>query len=158
MLFQEAEIARALAVLLVAHFDPATQDRPKLRQCLSVFFPTYAAASCMHRHHIARAFRRAARGALGVAPVKKAPVAQVMRFMLQVGSSVFTDMLSALFATHILHAVFALWFGWVCVQPCLTYDPCDARLAGCSLSCPVHAIMLVVMDIVKHMLNPQSST
>ena len=81
---QEAEIAKALAVLLVAHFDPATQNRPRLRQCFSVFFPAYAAASTSHQHHLARAFRRAARGALGMAPVKKAPAPQVMRYMLQV--------------------------------------------------------------------------
>lgn len=81
---QEAEIAKALAVLLVAHFDPATLDRPRLRQCLSVFFPAYAAASSLHQHHLARAFRRAARGALCVAPVKKAPAPQLMRYMLQV--------------------------------------------------------------------------
>ncbi|DBA76941.1 TPA: hypothetical protein ACH3X1_009536 [Trebouxia sp. C0004] len=80
---QEAEIARALAVLFVAHFDPATQDKPRLRQCLSVFFPAYAAASSSHQHHIARAFRRGARGALGVAPIKKAPAPQLMRYMLQ---------------------------------------------------------------------------
>ena len=84
MLCQEAEIARALAVLLVAHFDPATQCKPQLRQCLSVFLPAYAAASASHQHYIARAFRRAARGALGVAPVKKAPAPQLMRYMLQV--------------------------------------------------------------------------
>ena len=71
-------------MLLVAHFDPATQDKPRLRQCLSVFFPAYATAAASHQHHIARAFRRAARGALGVAPVKKAPAPQVMRYMLQV--------------------------------------------------------------------------
>ena len=82
---QEAETARALAVLFVSHFDPATQDKPRLRQCLSVFFPAYAAASSSHQHHIARAFRRAARGALGVAPVKKALAPQLMRYMLQVG-------------------------------------------------------------------------
>lgn len=81
---QEAEIAKALAVLLVAHFDPATHDKPRLRQCLSVFFPAYAAASSLHQHHLARAFRRAARGALGVAAGKKAPAPQVMRYMLQV--------------------------------------------------------------------------
>ncbi|KAL3162049.1 hypothetical protein ABBQ38_009115 [Trebouxia sp. C0009 RCD-2024] len=80
---QEAEIAKALAVLLVAHFDPATHDKPRLRQCLSVFFPAYAAASSLHQHHLARAFRRAARGALGVAAGKKAPAPQVMRYMLQ---------------------------------------------------------------------------
>ena len=83
---QDAEIARALAVLFVAHFDPATQDKPRLRQCLSVFFPAYAAASSSHQHHIARAFRRAARGALGVAPIKKAPAPQLMRYMLQVST------------------------------------------------------------------------
>ena len=81
---QEAEIAKVLAVLLVAHFDPATLHRPRLRQCLSVFFPAYAAASSLHQHHLARAFRRAARGVLGVAPVKKAPAPQIMRYMLQV--------------------------------------------------------------------------
>ncbi len=84
---QDAEIARALAVLFVAHFDPATQDKPRLRQCLSVFFPAYAAASSSHQHHIARAFRRAARGALGVAPIKKAPAPQLMRYMLQVSTA-----------------------------------------------------------------------
>lgn len=88
---QEAEIARALAVLLVAQFDPATQSRPRLRQCLSVFFPAYAAASSLHQHHLARAFRRAARGALGVAPPKKAPAPQVMRYMLQVIYLTVTD-------------------------------------------------------------------
>lgn len=81
---QEAEIARALAVLVVAHFDPATQDRPRLRQCLSVFFPAYAGSSSVYQHHIARAFRRAARGALAVGPIRKAPAPQVMRYMLQV--------------------------------------------------------------------------
>ena len=84
---QDAAIARALAVLFVAHFDPATQDKPRLRQCLSVFFPAYAAASSSHQHHIARAFRRAARGALGVAPIKKAPAPQLMRYMLQVSTA-----------------------------------------------------------------------
>ena len=83
-MLQEAEIAKALAVLFVAHFDPATEDKPRLRQCLSVFFPTYAATSSSHQHHISRAFRRAARGALGVAPIKKAPAPQLMRYMLQV--------------------------------------------------------------------------
>ena len=91
---QEAEIAKALAVLFVAHFDPATQANTKLRQCLSVFFPAYAAASSSHQLHIARAFRRAARGALGVAPVKKSPAPQLMRYMLQV---------SCLHYTHSLH-------------------------------------------------------
>ena len=81
---QEAEIARALADLLVTHFDPTTHSKPRLRQCLSVFFPAYAAASSSHQQHLARAFRRAARGALGVAPGKKAPAPQVMRYMLQV--------------------------------------------------------------------------
>lgn len=84
---QDAEIARALAVLFVAHFDPATQDNPRLRQCLSVFFPAYAAASSSHQHHIARAFRRAAREVLGVAPIKKAPAPQLMRYMLQVSTA-----------------------------------------------------------------------
>ena len=83
---QEAEIAKALAVLFVVHFDPATQDISKLRQCLSVFFPTYAVASSSHQHYIAKAFRRAARGALGVATVKKSPAPQLMRYMLQVAA------------------------------------------------------------------------
>ena len=92
---QEAEIAKALAVLLVAHFDPATLNRPRLRQCLSVFFPAYAAASSSHQHDLARAFRRAARGALGVAPIKKAPAPQLMRYMLQVIHQTSTNVSSS---------------------------------------------------------------
>ncbi len=97
---QDAEIARALAVLFVAHFDPATQDKPRLRQCLSVFFPAYAAASSSHQHHIARAFRRAARGALGVAPIKKAPAPQLMRYMLWV--STVSQHRHTVFCIHLL--------------------------------------------------------
>ena len=101
---QEAETARALAVLFVSHFDPATQDKPRLRQCLSVFFPAYAAASSSHQHHIARAFRRAARGALGVAPVKKALAPQLMRYMLQVGMYIKFDQL--------IDYISCLWDPW----------------------------------------------
>lgn len=82
MSLQEAERAKALAVLLVMHFHPATQNRPRLRQCLSVFFPTFAMASAANKHDIARAFRRAARGALRAGPLKKSPAPQLMRYML----------------------------------------------------------------------------
>ena len=79
---QEAERAKALAILLVLHFHPATQHRSRLRQCLSVFFPAYAMASSSNRHDIARAFRRAARGALRAGLLKKSPAPQLMRYML----------------------------------------------------------------------------
>lgn len=79
---QETERAKALAILLVIHFHPATQDRSRLRQCLSVFFPTYAMASSSNKHDIAGAFRRAARGTLRAGPLKKSPAPQLMRYML----------------------------------------------------------------------------
>ena len=81
-LLQEAERAKALGTLLVIHFHSATQDKTRLRQCLSVFFPAYAMASSSNKHDIARAFRRAARGALRAGPLKKSPAPQLMRYML----------------------------------------------------------------------------
>ena len=39
-------------------------------------------ASSMNKHDIARAFRRAARGALRAGPLKKSPAPQLMRYML----------------------------------------------------------------------------
>jgi len=125
---QEAEIARALAVLFVAHFDPATQDKPRLRQCLSVFFPAYAAASSSHQHHIAKAFRRAARGALGVAPIKKAPAPQLMRYMLQVSTV----------SQHYYR---------VAVASCFSHLPCCPQLL---IICTAQGFFLLALCLAAH--------
>ena len=47
--------AKALAHLLVLHLDADEHAHPRLAQCLTVFLPTYAAASVAHKQLLARA-------------------------------------------------------------------------------------------------------
>jgi hypothetical protein len=47
--------AKALAQLLVLHLEADEHAHPRLAQCLTVFFPTYAAASPAHKRCLARA-------------------------------------------------------------------------------------------------------
>jgi len=82
---EPAEAARALAALLAAFHDPATEAAPAARQCLSVFFAAYAAGrrpACVAS--LAAAALPAARAALaaGGGPVRS-PAPRVLRFVLQ---------------------------------------------------------------------------
>jgi hypothetical protein len=55
--------AKALAQLLVLHLEADEHAHPRLAQCLTVFFPTYAAASAAHKRCLARATPLALRSA-----------------------------------------------------------------------------------------------
>ncbi len=82
---EPAEAARALAALLAAFHDQATEAAPAARQCLSVFFAAYAAGrrpACVAS--LAAAALPAARAALaaGGGPARS-PAPRVLRFVLQ---------------------------------------------------------------------------
>ncbi|KAK9811687.1 hypothetical protein WJX72_008386 [[Myrmecia] bisecta] len=80
---EQSDAVKVLSRLLVAYFDPATERAAHLRQCLSVFFHTFAAFSARNQRCLALAFLPAARLALSCGPAKKSPAPLLMRFMLQ---------------------------------------------------------------------------
>lgn len=85
---EHAEAAGALAALLAAFHDPATEAAAAARQCLSVFFPAYAAGGVAggreRRAVLASAALPAARMALaaGASPARSA-APRLLRYVLQ---------------------------------------------------------------------------
>jgi len=88
--------SQVLARLLEAYVNPATESVAHARQCLSVFFPAYAAFSGWHHRLICLATVPAARLALlsgGTSATAKAAAPSLLRFVLQqlqVGDCMFT--------------------------------------------------------------------
>ncbi|KAF6263324.1 nuclear condensing complex subunit [Scenedesmus sp. NREL 46B-D3] len=75
-------LRRALALLLQLQFHPATEAATELRQCLSVFFNVFTAASGEFRLQLVAAVLPAARQALHVV-CKKNPAALLVKYVLQ---------------------------------------------------------------------------
>jgi hypothetical protein len=75
-------LRRALALLLQLQFHPATEAAVELRQCLSVFFDVFTAASGEFRLQLVAALLPAARQALHVV-CKKNPAALLVKYVLQ---------------------------------------------------------------------------
>jgi hypothetical protein len=75
-------LRRALALLLQLQFHPATEAAMELRQCLSVFFDVFTAASGEFRLQLVAAVLPAARQALHVVS-KKNPAALLVKYVLQ---------------------------------------------------------------------------
>jgi hypothetical protein len=75
-------LRRALALLLQLQFHPATEAAMELRQCLSVFFDVFTAASGEFRLQLVAAALPAARQALHVVS-KKNPAALLVKYVLQ---------------------------------------------------------------------------
>jgi hypothetical protein len=75
-------LRRALTLLLQLQFHPATEAAMELRQCLSVFFDVFTAASGEFRLQLVAAVLPAARQALHVV-CKKNPAALLVKYVLQ---------------------------------------------------------------------------
>lgn len=87
---EDSEVLRLLAHLLLLQFAPATEPAARLRQCLTVFFESFAGLSGMSQQYLATALLPAARCAVaddiaaGRRTAAASPLApQVVRFALQ---------------------------------------------------------------------------
>lgn len=81
-------LRRALSLLLLLNFHPATEQALRLRQCLSVFFEIFARSSADLRSQLAGAALPAARavhafGGAGRVAAARQPAPMVLRFVLQ---------------------------------------------------------------------------
>ncbi len=72
-----------LSKLLLLQFHPASEGCTKLHQCLMLFFEVYAKLSAANRAALGKALLPAARMALAVPVVKKAPAPLVVKLVLQ---------------------------------------------------------------------------
>ena len=61
LLMNRIKSAQIFTRLMVAYFNPATEEDVRLRQCLSVFFPAFAFSGSMHQETIEEAFLPALR-------------------------------------------------------------------------------------------------
>ena len=74
---------QVLAQLLVAHFDPQTEQAGRLRQCLTVFFPAYTGAGPDRQQLLGRAMLPAVHQTLASSGKGKSPAPLLLRFVLQ---------------------------------------------------------------------------
>eukprot|EP00884_Botryococcus_braunii_P003519 jgi/Botrbrau1/13168/Bobra.242_1s0005.1 len=82
---EEPAAIQVLGRLLAVFCDPATQEAAHARQCLSVFFPTYARVGPLQRRLLASAALPGARRSLGTSHAKAAANAtQLLKYVLHV--------------------------------------------------------------------------
>ena len=78
---------QVLTALLCTYFHPSAEAAPRLGQCLSVFFPAFAALSVASQRLLSAAAIPAARCATSTTPaglpVSKAPTPRLLRYLSQ---------------------------------------------------------------------------